>query len=337
MSCPPAPPRLTALLALVAATALSVPALAQTNDELTAARQVFGEGKALEGKDRWAEALEKFKKVATVKMTPQVRFHIALCEEHLGKLVSAIRGFELAGEEAKQAGSSAAEVEKLAPERSAALRERVAKLKIEVTGKVIDSKILLDDQPLLAKDLGVDMPADPGAHVVEVKDKDGKSTFRKELTLAEKGAESVALSIDDKEPPALPPVDQPPPPPPSRAPVYVAGGLGVASFAVSGVLWVLRGNTINQLQQSCSVDSAGAMRCPNSTANHDLENKGRAYGLVSGIFLGVGVVGAVTATGFLVVPLLRKPAAQPAPQAAPAQSALRLVPTGNGVHLVGEF
>lgn len=336
MSRPLASPRPAALLALLVATAFTVPALAQTNEELTAARQVFGEGKALEGKDRWAEALEKFKQVATVKMTPQVRFHIALCEEHLGKLVSAVRGFELAAEEAKQAGSSAAEVEKLAPERAAALRGRVAKLKIEVTGKLIDSKILLDDAPVLGKDLGADLPADPGVHVVEVKDKDGKSTFRKELTLAEKGAETVAVTVDDKEPAGLPPKsDQPPPPPPSRAPVYVAGGLGVASFAVSGVLWVLRGNTLNQLQQSCAVDRAGAYRCPNTTGNHDLENKGRAYGLVSGIFLGVGVVGAVTATGFLVVPLLRKPAA-PA-QAAPAQSALRLVPTGNGAQLVGEF
>ncbi len=172
-----------------------------------------------------------------VKMTPQVRFHIALCEENLGRFVSAIKGFELAGEEAKLAGSAAAEVEKLAPERAAALRSRVGKLRVQVSGKIIDSKVVLDDVALTASSFGADIPVDPGAHVIEVRDKDGKSAFKKDVNVAEevlpddrgpRRRQGGRAGLDGHGGAA------PPPPPPSRVPVFVAGGLGVAAFAALG-------------------------------------------------------------------------------------------------------
>lgn len=328
--------RLLAVMALGVASALGgTPVQAQTAEELAAARQVFGEGKALEGKGQWAPALEKFKKVAMVKMTPQVRFHIALCEENLGRMVSAIKGFELAFEDAKLAGSSAAEVEKLAPDRAAALRNRVGKLRVEVTGRLIDSRITLDDTALGAKELGTDLPVDPGAHVVEVRDKNGKSTFKKELTVAEKASEKIEVPVDDKAaPPAPTATEAPPPPPPSRVPVYVAGGLGAAAFAVSAVFFVLRGNTIDEAINTgkCKPDFSDCD--PNAKERiKELTSQGRTDLLVSGVFLGVGIAGALTAAGFLIVPLVRKPAAG----SARPKASLTVVPTGTGVQLLGTF
>jgi hypothetical protein len=322
-------------LAIAATAVTSAPvSYAQTAEELAAARKVFGEGKALEGKGAWAEALEKFKTVATVKTTPQVRFHIALCEENLGRLVAAINGFELAAEEAKLAGSSAAEVEKLAPQRAKALRARIGKLKIGVTGKVIDSKILLDEVPVASKDFGGETMVDPGAHVIEVRDKDGKSTFRKEITVAEKGSEQVEVPVDDKEAPkSVPTAAPPPPPPPSRVPVYIAGSVGAAAFAVSAVFWVLRGNTLSQAIEKggCKPDYTGCN--PGARGKIDeLSNQGRTDALLSGIFLGVGAAGVATAAGFLIASFVRKPA-----PTAPAKSSLTLVPTGTGFQLVGTF
>jgi alkanesulfonate monooxygenase SsuD/methylene tetrahydromethanopterin reductase-like flavin-dependent oxidoreductase (luciferase family) len=329
--------RLAALLALGVASALGgPPALAQTAEELAAARQVFGEGKALEGKAQWAEALEKFKKVAMVKMTPQVRFHIALCEENLGRFVSAIKGFELASEEARSAGSSAAEVEKLAPERAAALRGRVGKLRLEVSGKLIDSRVLLDDAPVAARELGTDILVDPGAHVVEVRDRDGKSTFKQDVTVAEKGAARIELSLDDKDPADnQPPPPPPPPPPPSRAPVYVAGGLGAAAFAVSAVFFAMRGNTIDQAVDAghCKPDFTGCDRSAKGRID-ELTNQGRTDMIVSGVFLGVGIAGAATALGFLIVPLARK---APAQTTAAPKTSLTISPTGTGLLLRGTF
>jgi hypothetical protein len=329
--------RLAALIALGAASTLGgTPAFAQTAEELAEARKVFGEGKALEGKSQWADALEKFKKVAMVKMTPQVRFHIAFCEENLGRLVSAIKGFDLATEEAKLAGAAAAEVEKLAPERAAALRARVGKLRLDVTGKQIDSKVVLDDVTINTKDLGTEMLVDPGAHVVEVRDKDGKSTFKKELTIAEKGSEKLDVPIDDKEPAPAPTVsaEPPPPPPPSRTPAWIAGGVGLAAGAASAVFFVLRANTINQAVEAggCKDDFTGCD--PKAKGRIDeLTNQGRTDGLVGGIFLGVGIAGVGTAAGILIAQAVRKPA----PANAKPQAGITVVPTGTGFQVVGTF
>ncbi len=154
---PPVPPRLrlAAAIALAAAAALASPAVAADGGAgLAQLRQVFSDGRQLEDKGHWAEALEKFKEVAGAKMTPQVRFHIALCEENLGKLVSAIRGFDLAAAEATAAGSSAVEVPSAAKQHAEALRARIAKLQIDVSGKLTTSKILLDDTALGEKEDG---------------------------------------------------------------------------------------------------------------------------------------------------------------------------------------
>src|SRR5689334_16529333 len=51
---------------------------------LDKARAQFQQGLALETAGDWAGALSLFVQVAAVKLTPQVRFHVGLCEEHLG-------------------------------------------------------------------------------------------------------------------------------------------------------------------------------------------------------------------------------------------------------------
>src|ERR1700730_6730668 len=130
-------------VALVLGAALAAPTVSfaqATPEELAAARQLFNEGKELEKQKSYEGALEKFKKVAAVKTTPQVRFHIALCEENLGHLVSAMKGFDLAAEDAKQAGAAAVEVATNAPARADALRARIPKLRLDATGKVTTSK-----------------------------------------------------------------------------------------------------------------------------------------------------------------------------------------------------
>lgn len=317
--------------AIAMAGALSAaPAGAQTAEELAAARQTFAEGKDLEKKHAWSEALEKFQKVASVKMTPQVRFHIALCEENLGKLVSAMRGFELAAEEARLAGSSAAEVAQNAPGRAEALKKRIGTLQITSSGRVLTSKILVDGVPLGATALGAEVPIDPGKHVVEVRDKDGNGTFKKEVEIAEKSAEKVVVTVDDPDPSAKPPeVVVPPPPPPSRAPVFIAGGIGAASLIASGVLYGLRANTITDVLGTCK-DTEKLTGCdPNLK---ETAETGRMYSTLSGVFLGVGIAGAV-ATGILI--FVTNPKKQP--QASLPKASLLVGPGAAGLAFDGVF
>src|SRR5262249_8292684 len=78
-----------ALASGTAAAAAPTPALAQTPSELAQARARFDEGLSLAAAGDWASALTAFQDVARVKLTPQVRFHIARCEEKLGFWVRA--------------------------------------------------------------------------------------------------------------------------------------------------------------------------------------------------------------------------------------------------------
>src|SRR4051812_36571010 len=64
-----------------------------TGAQLDQARERFAAGRALEKDGRWSEALDAFQQVGAIKMTPQVRFHIALCLENVGVLTQALDGF----------------------------------------------------------------------------------------------------------------------------------------------------------------------------------------------------------------------------------------------------
>ncbi len=335
------PSRFVVPLAIALALTGSAPrAMAQTNDELTAARQTFIEGKELEKKGKWTEALEKFQKVAAVKMTPQVRFHVALCEENLGKLVSAARGFELAAEEAKLAGSSAAEVAQNAPVRAAALKKRLASLQLTIKGKLFTSKIFIDDAALGKGATDAPIPMDPGAHVIEVKNEKGSSTFRKELTLAEQASEAIELTIDDADPGAKKDGGSEPPAfvlvPPSRAPVYVAGSIGAASLVAAGVLYGLSAGTIAQVKETCK-DQENLTGCdPSMQATAD---QGRLYGTLGTVMVGVGAAGVITAvTLYFVMKPKKVPASgAPAPAAPPPKASFWALPGSAGVAVSGSF
>ena len=72
--------------------------------ELSKARANFQRAIELEQAGNYTTALETFRDVGQVRMTPQVRFHIATCEEKLGRLVTALGGYQLAFADADTVG-----------------------------------------------------------------------------------------------------------------------------------------------------------------------------------------------------------------------------------------
>src|SRR4029079_16534241 len=94
--------RVRGLLAMVTGVALLAsqlaggPATAQTKEELDKARAMFLEGVSLAAANNCAAALGKYQAVAKVKMTAQVAFNSAECEERLGKVVSSLGSYRLA-------------------------------------------------------------------------------------------------------------------------------------------------------------------------------------------------------------------------------------------------
>jgi hypothetical protein len=338
--------RLGAVTLLAAASLASAPApaSAQPMKDLTQLRQIFSDGRQLEENKNWAGALEKFKEVAAAKMTPQVRFHIALCEEKLGRLASAKHGFELAAAEAAAAGSAAAEVPTAAKEHIDDLAGRVAKLRIQVKGKLKTSKIALDDRVLAEADLAADIEVDPGTHAVEVRDAAGAKTFRKELSLEEKGEGSVEVTVADR--------DEPPPPPPggspgpSRVPAYVTGAVGAAALITSGVFFGLRASTIATITSHCR-DQVALTGCQVSDA--PLYTQGKTDTYVADALLGIGAAGLATGVIlFFVLAPKRDPKPTAVSQALrgatlaqslapPPRRAVWISPTGSGVRLSGSF
>ncbi|MBI4705566.1 MAG: hypothetical protein HY744_31110 [Deltaproteobacteria bacterium] len=326
------------LLGLLVTTPRSAWAEEPTDVELAAARRIFGEGLDLEKAGDSAGALDKFEKVARIKMTPQVRYHVALCQERLGRLVEALNGFELAAQEAKAAGPKAQEVADNAPARAAALRAQVGQVHITASGTVRTSKILLDGKPVSLALLDTDIPVDPGKHLVQV-DTGGKIAFEQELQVEKGQVQSLELPIDDPEPPpraaagpASPagPEQAAPPAEPAwkvQLPAYLVGGAGLLVAAGGGVLWGLREVTVANVRETCTGKEPDTGCDPEQRGTAEL---GHTYDLASKIAFGVG--GAAVVSGVVLWFVLR-----PGEEGAAKAASLGVAPLGVGAQLVGRF
>ncbi|MBN2196330.1 MAG: PEGA domain-containing protein [Polyangiaceae bacterium] len=172
-------------------------------DPVKEARKTFFQGIELEQAGNWAGALRMFRDVGQVKMTPQVRFHIAVCEENLGKLVAALGGYELALADADSVGEAfRTEVE----EKIAALRERIPKLNIERGKGAEAATIELDGIVLGASSVGVDVSVDPGPHLIAARSP-GHEEFSTTVDVAERAVETVTVTLK-KVPTTAKPVDR---------------------------------------------------------------------------------------------------------------------------------
>src|SRR5687767_3411719 len=184
--------RLWALLAVLSLLALASPASADSAADLRRARAQFQRGIELEQASNWSEAIQQFREVGQVRMTPQVRFHIAKCEENLGRLVAALGGYELALADAEKVGSDfKSEVE----ENVTKLRARIPKLVIERGEGASAAAIELDGVAVGESSVGVEVPLDPGPHAVTAKAPNRKP-FETTVTLKEQETTRLELELE---------------------------------------------------------------------------------------------------------------------------------------------
>jgi tetratricopeptide (TPR) repeat protein len=136
-----------------------------TEAELNQARARFAAARALEDGGRWAEALTLFQRVAEVKMTPQVRFHIGLCLENVGLWTQALDVYTQA---VSEAGEGAPEVVTEANEHLGKLQASIPTISVCVAGAEPGDALLLDHRPLPLDEPALPIRADPGPHTAEV-------------------------------------------------------------------------------------------------------------------------------------------------------------------------
>jgi hypothetical protein len=260
-------------------------AQAQEEDEsasLVKARALFQRGLELEQAGNYSAAVQAFREVGQVRMTPQVRYHIALCEERLGRLVAALGGYELALAEADAVNPDfKSEVESNVNR----LRQSIPRIVIQ-RGSGADAAVIeLDGVKLGDSSVGIELPLDPGPHSVVAR-APGYKPLEKTVTVAENSREVAVLDLEALPPDALPPIggDVQTRPIPRVVP-YVIGGVGAATLIASGVFYALRQDAIGELEKKCENHV-----CPNDDPTiKDTDQKMRTYHYATLITLGSGV------------------------------------------------
>jgi hypothetical protein len=342
--------------ALAQATGAGKPA-AQGEDQ--EARKRDAKAKFIQGRDalnrgEYATALILFRTSQELYPSPGTLLNLALCEERLGMVGSALQHFQ----EVVRLLPPGDERLSIARNGAAMIEPRVPRLRIEVAkGAPEGISLLRDGAPIAAADLGKDLPLDPGKHVVVVKapgraDRPYAITLvegAREVLTVEPGPDPSAAASDPKprEPargdPPVAPVSAPPigagaavPPPdfpsfdptagnPTRTAGFMVGGVGVVSLAVgvtTGVLAFSKKDEVDSLCPRADVCSEEGVSA---------ERTGKALAMTSTITVILGVAGVGAGATLLV---LSRGGSKPKPAAAIGPLVL---PGGAGIGARGRF
>jgi|HubBroStandDraft_2_1064218.scaffolds.fasta_scaffold20080_5 hypothetical protein len=307
----------------LAATAGPSFAAEPSKTELAAARDLFSRAERDEDAGHWPDALDKLRRAGTVKMTPGIRFHIALCEEKLGQLLAALADYNAAEAAARAEGNK--DVLDAVADPLAALRTRVPTLIITTPVDVKDAAVTLDGAPLATGLLGTAVPVDVGSHTIQGR-ASGRQPFSTTIAAVEKQAVTVEVRLPAAQAsPAVPPVEPVEPTtstaatgtssPKTAAILTTAGaaalvGFGVAAYFVSG-----------------GKQSSAETACLEEVSCDNLKGGVRTWDALA---LTAWIAGA--GVGALSVYLWTRPAG---PSEKPSQAALRVGP--GAILLRGEF
>jgi hypothetical protein len=285
------------------------PALAAepTPGQLQAARDLFTAATKDEDAQRWQEALEKLRRVADVKLTAGVRYHIAFCEENLGQTATALAHYTEA-QSAAQREHDKDVLDLLTPAFLTGLRARVPTLTIDVPDGIAGADVTLDGHAEPRGLWGVAVPVDPGQHHIEAH-APGRVSFTRELIVREREVTVLdatmptlpAMPIAPPPPPRehaprLPARSEPPPPSPSTASYRsLAAPLGTTIGAV-----LLAGGGIGAFVLAANAQSSGQTQCAARTSGNcdDLRTPVRDWDSVA---LGAWVGSAILATAAVVL------------------------------------
>jgi hypothetical protein len=257
-----------------------------TNEQIETARTAFKEGIEAEKEGDYVKALARFQVTAAIKLTPPVRFHLALCQEKLGRWVEALENYEVAAQEAEE--KNVAEVKDAAPKLAEKLLARMPRLIVDITGTRPD-EVELDGKIIAPVKYASPILVDPGKHVLIARLK-GEKNFATDFTVTEAEQKKISISMaspltDDDQPP--PPTPRPLPPPKSgstqRTVGFIVGGFGIVALGTSAVFYGLRASKVNDLDARCP-----DLKCP-SSASSDVD-AAKTDTTISRIALGVGVV-----------------------------------------------
>lgn len=187
----------SAVLAAGAALAIAAPRSASAAPPPDpAVVELYREARELVNAGKWDEGCPKFEQAMAKQPTASILINIGDCHVHQGKLAKAMEDYDIARElnrETKDEGRRVAltseielRVKKLAP--------RIPVLRVIVENAASDMVVRCDGDELSADEIGVDVPLDPGAHVLTA-EAAGFEAAPQQITLKEGARERVTLRL----------------------------------------------------------------------------------------------------------------------------------------------
>jgi hypothetical protein len=181
------------ILGFLVSADLSV-ATAQSADSALA-RSLFEEGVAFADRGEWQDAADRFRRSLEIRPSAVVAYNLGSALVELGELVAASEAFERAARAPSESG-----VRDAARSRLAEIRPRIGALTIAVEGTLTeDVELRIDERALPHQAVGVEVPVDPGRHVVDAR-RAGEVVASAETEVEAGGSESVTLAIPDPPP-----------------------------------------------------------------------------------------------------------------------------------------
>lgn len=292
------------LAAVLAALLHPAAALAQSDDDLAAARRLFAEAVADQDAKRYDTALEKFRRIDAVKDTANVRYRIATCLEALGKRAEALVNYQ-AAERLGAGDRTSVDVVRAASERAADIDRVLPRLVVELPASApAGTQVKVDDVPADPAGMHDGLILDPGTHTITAT-APGDAPFRTGVTLPEGGRVSIAVAL---EPLAAPAPPSPPPPPPPTEPPPPQGGTAAGawvSIAIGGALaagaitsFALRASNLSTLDRDCTNAGSGTLSCPSSRTSE--VNSAHDAAAIEGP-LGIGLAAGAAVAGTIGV------------------------------------
>jgi hypothetical protein len=188
---------LLALLFSATVTAASAPALAQSDQDRSAARSAALEGIKAYKEGRHTEAVDLLSRAEGVVHAPTHLLYLARAQQALGRLVEAREAYRKVVNETlpPSAPSVFVEAQEQAVAELESLEPRLPKLKVVVSGAESGNvTVVIDGKPLSRAAIGVSIPVNPGQHAV-VASAEGFAEERRTVELAERASETLELRL----------------------------------------------------------------------------------------------------------------------------------------------
>ncbi len=282
-------------IAALAVTLASLPAAAQTQQDLATRRLLIEQATAARAAGRHADALALAQRAAAVQMTPSVRLFIAqeMAETAdpagaLGMADQCLRDIER-GPSVANRNTILSACRSLVSEARAAVGYVVLRVQDPAPEGL---RVLVRGTPVNAALLGAPYVVSPGDVAVEATAQ-GRLTYRRTATVARGATVELPITLDpvpvSSEPPREPPVAPTPAPDPMPAtpgrvgPVLLMSAGGAALIG-GALLLVARGSALD----GCTVTDGTAACVDQAAADSAASANGFTAG--AGALLGVGVV-----------------------------------------------